>query len=204
MKKTLLAASVFAAFAAPAFAEGVFDGIYTGISMGAISNSANVQASQGGQQLISTDAGKAGLFGGQIFAGYSYSFDKFNLAANTFANFGQTSVATVASQGEPTQKLRLKNIWGIAVEPGFYLSDKTLGYAKLGFAKGKLNADGASKSANGFLYGAGIKHLVSSNVYVGAEFYKIDFRKISQTAQGITVSTNPTQTFGGLTLGYKF
>ena len=193
MKKTLLAASIVAAFSASAFAENAFNGAYAGLSTGIVNNSANVRDSLSNSNY---DFGKSGKFGGQIFAGYSHSYGKtFNLAGNVFYGLGSNNITAADSS------IALKKVWGFSIEPGVYLADKTLAYVKLGVAKAGLKVSGANSSnTRGFLYGFGLKHMVTSNVYVGAEFQKIDFRKRSFDE----VSIKPVQTYSGVTVGYKF
>lgn len=192
MKKTLLAASIVAAFSAPAFAESAFDGPYVGLSAGLLNNSVSISDIPIGD----TSIGKAGQFGGHVLAGYSYNFEKtFNVAANVFYTFGSKTVGNAL--GSP---IHLKNVWGLSVEPGIYLADKTLAYVKLGVANGKLGAGDDETNVIGGLYGLGLKHMVTSNVFVGAEFYKIDFRKPTSEP----ISMKPVQTYSGVTVGYKF
>ena len=193
MKKTLLAASIVAAFSASAFAENAFDGAYVGLNAGFLNNSANVTNSENDMNI---NIGKSGKFGGQVFAGYSHSYGKtFNLAANVFYGLGSNNITLNDTS------IALKKVWGLSVEPGIYLADKTLAYVKLGVAKASLKVPGEySANTNGFLYGFGLKHMVTSNVYVGAEFQKIDFRKRSFA----TTTVDPIQTYSGVTVGYKF
>lgn len=191
MKKILLAASIAAAFSTSAFAEGAFDGAYVGLSAGFLNNSAKVSASGS-----STNYGTTGKFGGQILAGYSYGFDKtFNVATNVFYGLGSNNIDTTNKSS-----VNLKKVWGLSVEPGIYLADKTLAYVKLGVARANLKSGSSSANTNGFLYGVGLKHMVTSNVYVGAEFQKVDFR--SRSFAGMSI--NPDQTYSGVTVGYKF
>jgi opacity protein-like surface antigen len=141
------------------------------------------------------DLGRSGKFGSQIFAGYSHSFgNTLNLAANVFYGLGSNKISDANS-------MTVKKVRGLSVEPGVYLGDKTLAYAKLGVAKAQLKAfKSDSANINGFLYGFGLKHMVTSNVFVGAEFQKIDFRKRSFD----TTTVDPVQTYSGVTVGYKF
>lgn len=228
MKKMLIAGLLTAA-ASGAMADGAFDGVNAQIGMGFTSlgteytsnyenftqpelynNSTNVKGSQTGML-------------GNIALGYSYGFNKqFNLGANVFYNFGSDNAGSISvsdnyTGDSGTIQAKLKNIWGISVEPGYYFSDKALGFVKLGWAMGSTsgswNGGGDSGTinggtANGFLYGLGFKHLITENVYLGIDAYQISFSSTSTSSSdqyGTDTSTfKPNMTYGGINVGYKF
>ena len=232
MKKMVIA-GLLAAAASGAMADGAFDGVNAQLGMGFTSlgteyssnennytqpelynNSTNVKGSQTGML-------------GNVALGYSYGINKqFNLAANVFYNFGSDNAGSLSGSDNSTSssgtiQAKLKNIWGISVEPGYYFADKSLGFVKLGWAmastSGSYNgsdADGSYSSsqsagtANGFLYGIGFKQLVTDNIYVGIDAYQIAFSSKSVTTSDQygtdTASYKPNMTYGGITVGYKF
>lgn len=228
MKKIVIA-SLLAAAASGAMADGAFDGVNAQIGMGFASlgteyssnynnytqpelwnNSTNVKGSQTGML-------------GNVALGYSYGFNKqFNLGANVFYNFGSDNAGSVSLSDNSTGsngtiQAKLKNIWGISVEPGYFFGDKSLGFVKLGWAmastSGSWNGNGSSGSqsagtANGFLYGIGFKQLVTNNIYVGIDAYQIAFSSKSVSTSdewGTDTSTyKPNMTYGGINVGYKF
>lgn len=228
MKKIMIAGLLTAA-ASGAIADGSFDGVNAQLGMGFTSlgteytssynnftqpelynNSTNVKGSQTGML-------------GNVALGYSYGISKeFNIAANVFYNFGSDNAGSISvsdnyTGDSGTIQAKLKNIWGISVEPGYYFSDKSLGFIKLGWAmastSGSWNGGGSSGSqsagtANGFLYGLGFKQLVTENVYVGIDAYQIAFssKSVSTSDQwGTDTSTyKPNMTYGGINVGYKF
>ena len=161
---------------------------------------------------------------GQILAGYSYNFtDKFNIAANIYYNFGNDKAGSISALGA-TLDNKLKNVWGISFEPGYYITENTLGYLKLGYQRGDVsmnaNAGGSSASAesagvSALTYGFGVKQLLTSNLYVGAEVSRADYssENLSGTYVGSPGGAIPSvyqpkseasQTLGLVTLGYKF
>lgn len=147
---------------------------------------------------------------GQLLAGYSHRFDNsnFNLAGDIYYNIGN-SHSGMLQDGVLNSKL--KNTYGLAIEPGYYLTEETLGYLKLGVQRGKTelydtqNFWNGSSSANGFVYGAGIKQLVASNIYAGIEFTHTNYgnKNFGEGAFGLT-SQQSTQTLGLVTAGYLF
>ena len=148
---------------------------------------------------------------GTIAAGYSYELPhSFNLAADVFYNFGSRNAGYAFDSGDTLQN-KLKNIWGISIEPGYNFSDKALGFVKLGWAMASTTlalSDGTkfnAGTANGFLYGLGFKHLVTDHISVGMEAYQIVFSSKSTTYDPTTTLSNkPNMTYGGITVGYKF
>lgn len=190
MKKSLIITAVLSTFGTAAFAAGAFDGPYVALSVGGANKSVEIEG-----KGINHSIGKTKLVG-QISGGYSYAINSiFNIAANTFFQFGGQNSVTV--DGNAT---KMKNIWGLAVEPGAYIGDKTLAYAKVGYARATLARDYGSNKSNGFLYGVGVKHLITPNVYAGLEVQQIRFR--SETLGGVTA--RPAQFSGLVTIGYKF
>lgn len=154
---------------------------------------------------------------GTIAAGYSYELPhSFNLAADFFYNFGSRHAGyTYDYTGFNRDALaqnKLKNIWGISIEPGFNFSDKALGFVKLGWAMASSslvysdNGDTYNTGTHqGFLYGLGFKHLVSDHISVGMEAYQIAFSsKSTNVDPATTLSNKPNLTYGGITVGYKF
>lgn len=189
MKKALIAAAVLSTFGASAFAAGAFDGAYAGLSLGGANKSVEVTGNGNNIAVGST------RFVGQVNTGYSYAFGTFNIAGGAFSQFGGQNAMTANGQS-----LKMKNVWGLTVEPGAYIGDKTLAYAKLGYARAAVGSDAQTVQKDGFLYGVGIKHLITSNVYAGLEVQQIKFE--SNTQNGQTV--RPAQFSGMATVGYKF
>jgi len=186
------------------FAGAAFDGLNAQIGVG-FANLGSESSDDGPFQM-----GQKGALG-NVAIGYSHAFkDRFNIAANLFYNFGSNKAG-----GWPdyySENYKLKNIWGMSVEPGYYFTDSTLGYLKLGYATttSELN-DSVSGStqygrSSGALVGLGMKQLITNKIYMGAEAYKINFGSSSSIldGDGDLDSNKPNLTYGGLVLGYNF
>lgn len=231
MKKLIIASALSAAFVSPAvFAQATgFTGFYGQVGLGM--NSAGTDASTTvpqAPQFGNFFGGKLGEqnVAGNVALGYNYSLPNgLTIGANVFYNISGDSAGSLTineatfDNGDPNNSLtasnRLKNIWGISVEPG-YAFNNSLGYLKLGWAQAQnswsTNADGLGSigfgTTNGFLYGVGFKHAINKNVYVGVEVYQIAFGKKSSTLNEdgtlTTFSSKPNYTYGGIVLGARF
>jgi len=231
MKKLIIASALSAAFVSPAvFAQATgFTGFYGQVGLGM--NSAGTTAT-----TTIPDAPEAGsIFGGKlgeqnvagnVALGYNYSLSNgLTIGANVFYNISGDSAGSIqalldngdGTSSNITASNRLKNIWGISVEPGYAFKNDSLGYLKLGWAQAQnswnLSAPGEPGftqnfgTSNGFLYGVGFKHAINKNVYVGVEVYQIAFGKKSSTLDDgelTTFSSKPTYTYGGIVLGARF
>lgn len=237
MKKIVIA-SLLVAATSGAMADGAFDGVNAQIGLGFASLGGNLNSTDSytdGTRSGSSSENVAqnGLLG-NVALGYSYGFNKqFNLAANVFYNFGSSAAGNANSNYSETNYSEsssvnptLKNIWGISVEPGYYFSDKSLGFVKLGWAMASTKAswnysenDAGNTSnsnsgnvsfgtSNGFLYGLGFKQLLTDNIYLGIDAYQVDFSSKTSTVSGSdptsSLNVKPKFTYGGITLGYKF
>lgn len=232
MKKiiVLLVATVMPFSAA--VAEGAFDGVNLQLGLGAsVTKSQENQsawfAAYGDPYNQSFTFNKTN-FVGSVSLGYSYGLsNQFNLAANVFYNASSNNAGsnTQTSDGSSmTRTMSLKNVTGISFEPGYYFAKDILGYFKLGVAQASSSmsfsfSDGGTLDpenfgrANGVLLGFGGKYAIAKNIYLGAEFYQINFAKKTNYyhdqvgsiyENSFTISNQPTYSYGGLTLGYHF
>lgn len=212
MKNKLLSTLFLASLSFPSFADSAFDGPYVMLGLGLSSNSAQLGLRSAVNQVGTTsDLGSSGNFSGQLAVGYSYGNKNLNLAGNVFMNIGSSKLSDVSdSVNNINASSKLNKVWGVVLEPGVYLGDKALAYGKVGWARSSLETNTASslglnQNTNGFLFGGGVKFLATSNITIGAEFYKINFSdKSSGTGVNRIDFSSPSQIFAGLTLGYKF
>ena len=142
------------------------------------------------------------------------------------------TIPNVTGDGIVTGQVKLKNLYGAAIEPGYYIQDKLLTYAKLGAAwtspelaisggvsDGALDTTVKFGSTLGFLYGVGVKYAVTDNWYVGAEAYQVKFPTKTETTDfsgyytgsgeanentTVTYQFKDTYTYGGVVIGYQF
>ena len=225
----LLAVTPFGA----AFAEGAFDGVNLQLGLGASMTKSQQNQSAwfavyGEPYNQSFTFNKTNLVG-SVSLGYSYGFsNQLNLAANVFYNASSNNAGSntqAFSDGSSmTRTMSLKNVMGISLEPGYYFDKNFLGFLKLGIAQASSSqsysfSDGGSLDSenfgntNGFLLGLGGKYALTESLYLGAEFYQINFaKKTNNYSSGagtiyessLTISNQPTYNYGGLTLGYRF
>jgi len=235
------------------FAQQAFDGFNFQLGIGGIQSQVNASNTQDttltpNSNINNTTTGTS--FNGITSIGYSQSFDSlfkgFNLAGNVFYVIGNQSAGNVSNTtngvviSDPslpiTQNLsgsyKLKNTWGISLEPGYYISKNLLGYLKFAYVSSTANgsfscyaSDGAcltgpdtfsanssyniNKTINGVGYGFGGKYHITQNVYGALDFLYVDYSKVSENISwtGGNVSNasfKPQQYMGFLSVGYKF
>jgi len=161
-------------------------------------------------------------FNGVIAGGYSKSFGKFNLAFSGHYILGNQKAGSTTQSFNAVDvediSMKLKRSWGVSIEPGLNLSEKTLAYAKLGYGQTKgtwqLARHAASdyhsgeQTFHGFSFGAGVKHKFMSNLYAFAELEHTSYRKkdIQMTVLGVTYtdSFKPETLMVSAGIGYRF
>jgi hypothetical protein len=190
------------------FADAAFDGLNTQIGIGFANLSSESQ--WGGNYKY----GEKNVLG-NISLGYSRQLNnQFNIAANVFYTFGSDKTGGAFKDGSPNynSRFKTKNIWGLVIEPGYYFSEDSLGYFKLGYARTTSEYEDSGSqtdygNSNGFLYGVGIKQMIHDHIYIGAETYQIDFSKSDNVYNSwweTNTNNTPSVTYGGITLGYNF
>ncbi|MDQ7988850.1 MAG: hypothetical protein REI09_04365 [Candidatus Dactylopiibacterium sp.] len=158
---------------------------------------------------------------GQIAAGGSQSYGRFSLAVGAFYTVGEqkSGKKTYADAfGSLDANVKLKNVMGITVEPGFYVSPTALVYAKLGYAATtagvkltQVTTGGGSRTFNeegdynGFLLGAGMKLRFNERLYGVAEVQQVSYnRKDLDYGNGLTVSIKPSHFGAFVGVGARF
>lgn len=243
MKKIAIAAAIGAA---SSFAmAGGFDGPFVQLGIGGSSTWTKVSGapvSDTGADPNVTMSG--GSFNGIVAGGYSQdlgiidpSIKGLNLAANIFYVIGNQSSGSKSASGTDAGGYsnnfslngKLKNTFGISVEPGWNFTDNALGYVKLAWLNSRAQStinfsdndgnafgiDGPSSSTvNGFGYGIGAKYLITKNIFAGVDLMGVTYSGISPTYTvpsaycNSDCSTSPniknTQFMGFASIGYKF
>lgn len=237
MKKlTLILAALL--LATGAHAENAFDGINFQIGMGL---SGTQMAATGTQDTTLTPNpnlngdSNGNSANGLTSLGYSYSVSSFNMAANAFYVIGNQSAGSPSYSGTSNSgtsetlsaTYKLKNTWGLSVEPGLYFDDKTLGFLKLAYVQSNMQASmycDASDLAcsnlsigpftgtlRGFGYGLGVKHMFDKNFYGALDVLGVSYNSMNRTYSWLsTINTNndsnfkPSQWMGFVSVGYKF
>lgn len=206
-------------------AAGEFDGPFIQLGVG---GSRSYTHLNGTRNAVLDGTSSQGNVNGLVAAGYSQSLGDvgFNLAANVFyvignQNAGAPSNTVVGANGSISANTRstFSNSFGVAVEPGWNITEQTLGYAKFAW----VHSDGAystssttttlvpprtipdsaaiNKSMNGFGYGLGIKQAIAKDIYLGVDIMGVAYNS-SKTSRGATI--RPEQFMGFMSLGYRF
>lgn len=246
--KKLIPAAIMA-IAATAANAGGFDGPFVQLGIGGsstwskISNSPELYT---GANINGTTS--SGSFNGVVLGGYSQdlgiidpSIKGLNLAANIFyvignqntGNPSSTSSLDGSSQTLGISGAKLKNTFGISVEPGWNFTENALGYLKFAWLNSRMSStanysdtwnDGSSTSfafngpssttINGFGYGLGAKYLITKNIFAGVDLMGVTYSGVSPTYTAPSAycdsdcSTSPsiknTQFMGFASIGYKF
>jgi hypothetical protein len=194
-----------------AFAGG-FDGpsLQAGISLNAAQTSLK-SYSPDGKVSDNSVAGNLGV-------NYSKSFGTFSLGGGVFAMLGTQKSGSLQSFAADTggvwsDEFKLKNVWGISVEPGLNLNETTLVYAKFSYvrAKGINNfnyvVDGESGSASrkhsGKGVGAGVKFKLAADLYGMVEVEQVNFNTKSYYSD-VPETYKPSLVKGTVGIGYRF
>ena len=188
-------------FAGEAF-DGFFSQIGAGLSRVTYKLTTAAYDSGGSHFPATAENSSADNATASLSLGYSKSFsNNLNLGLTGFYIYGD-------QKGELTNsdfQLKLKNIFGLSLEPGYSLDPKTLVYIKLGYVHTDLNLSSGGQSANlpvgGYVYGFGTKHLIKNNMFIGTEIsnYVFTLNKYN------SINTlNPNFIFAGVNLGYIF
>ena len=238
MKRISLAAAIVA-ISGSVFAGGSFDGPFVQLGIGGVGTQ-NKVSYQGDTATVLNFVGvntnqttNGGSFVGRVDAGWSQSIDKFNIAGGLFSvlgnqDSGSNSFSKTYSNGSNTatlagnQTCKLENSWGINVEPGYYITEKTLGYLKFSWFNSSVNANSnvsasytingqsgsigggttTNNTVNGAGFGLGAKQMFTDNVYGYVEYQYVQYGSTTDNNAG--ASYKPNQNYGMVGVGYKF
>lgn len=193
MKKIIF---TLALLLSPSAFAGVFDNHFYVSMDGGIEYSNNASGT--------TTAGISGTkFFGGLAAGYSFSLTpKFNLGANIFSNLINNAKGTHSNISVTTS-----NNLGFSLEPGYYLNDKILTYAKIGYTRMDAQlGDGIVKvttTPSGYLVGAGFKYSLDETAFVGAEIVHYEYGDTTVQLSNSTIYKSD-QNAGLITIGFQF
>lgn len=191
-------ASSSAAFAAS------FDGFYVGAGLGLRGTSSRLSDPSSGTEI--DGIGKNDIFG-SLLAGYSISPNgSFNIAADVWYDIGESTSQVDSTALGAGVDYKLKNTYGLSIEPGWYLGTDTLGYLKASYARTEGEFSGSmptqSQHFDGFGYGVGLKHLMTPNLFLYVEAEQRVYNSETFSASGIDVK--PKETHGIVGVGWKF
>jgi opacity protein-like surface antigen len=199
---TLAFAAALASSSA-AFGAGSFDGFYVGAGLGLRGTSSKLSEPSTGTQI--DGIGTNDIFG-SFLAGYSFSPDGgFNIAGNVWYELGDATTHVDSAAPGASVDYKLKNTFGLSIEPGWYLGTDTLSYLKASYARTEGEFSGSipteSKSFNGFGYGVGLKHLMTPNLFV---YVEAEQRVYNSETFSSSVDVKPKETHGIIGVGWKF
>ncbi len=220
MKKTVLFVS-FLALPGSAFADDLgsaFSGPYASVGVGYQANRIyreNVHTTDG---LSSFNQPSTSGNGPTMQAQVGYGFklgERFSISADAFFNLGGGNTSDIKAaffQDRVVQKIG--NSFGFTLAPGFYLTSRTLLFAKagIGFAsweyyRATYNVS-TDTSLSGAVVGVGVKHLLSDRLFVGADLTRQTYQAASALTSlsnfQVQVSTKSRQTTGTFSVGYLF
>lgn len=166
MKSVFVVAAVSAvvAVAAPASARD-FNGGYAGVA----ATLDNIQGSGSAEGIGFSGVGVSG------FAGYDVP-----VSTNVFVGVeGNIDVNTADAFG-----IDAKWGWGVSGRLGTNLNDSTGLYARVGYARNKLNAGGTKLWLDGVRYGAGVETRLTDSLSLRAEFSQFNFEQSLINNQG--------------------
>jgi opacity protein-like surface antigen len=102
---------------------------------------------------------------------------------------------------------KLKNHYALNIEPGYALSENTLGYLKVAYhsatSSTTLTSTTYTKSVTGWGYGLGAKHKLDKNLFINIEIQQVGYNAYTNTNISSGAITH-TSTFGAIGLGYQF
>lgn len=101
-----------------------------------------------------------------------------------------------------TSSYQLKSHYSVNFEPGYAISDNTLGYFKVAYHSGKAYQSEASvdNTITGTGYGFGTKVLIDKNLYLNIDIEKVTYNSFTASDTQWKV----TSTIATIGIGYKF
>ena len=207
---TLLAISTVAA-------AGAFDGpsVQLGVSVNATHTSLKDYSPDG--KVADTNAV------GNLSLNYNKTYGDFNLGGGVFAMLGSQKAGSLNSFADNTggvwsDSWKLKNVWGVSIEPGYYVNKSVLAYAKVSYVQAtgtntfdytqaipNADAGAASHKHQGLGLGGGVKFMITNDVYGAVEIEQISFnRKDYWNDPAYPETYKPGILKAGVSIGYKF
>lgn len=174
------------------FAEPTFAGFYAGIAAGpegAYFSQKSRVTRLGTFDVIDKEhfAGIGGF--GSLFVGYGQQYNQYYLALEANANLSsvkyQLTNDEYIHQTFSKTTFRIRNSEGISLLPGYFLTNKTLAYARIGYINGRLKIVDADptvgnfkKNLNGIRYGLGLKHDLTSKLALRMDYSQVNYGRV--------------------------
>ncbi|CEG58405.1 outer membrane protein [Legionella fallonii] len=147
-----------------------------------------------------------GVFG-TLFAGYGWNYKRFYLAGEINANISSLEYKLTNKEylhGTLSKTtFTIKNSEGISALPGFFLTENTLFYGRIGYINGRVKINesdptiaSATKNRNGIRYGLGLRQNITERLTVMMDYSQINYQSIdSLTFEPFGGVTKSTQIF---------
>lgn len=192
LRKTIIA-SAFSLLASPSF-SGVYVGAAVGPEGASFTQSSHVTrlgslAHPDTFNVVDREhfAG-LGVFG-SLFAGYSRVYNRYYVAVEGNANLSSLTYKLVndeyVHQNFSKTTFTIKNSEGVSLLPGFFLSDNTLFYGRVGYINGRLKISESdpsirsmTKNRSGIRYGAGLRHDLTEQWTVMMDYSQINYDSV--------------------------
>ncbi len=196
-------------------AAGSFDGPSVQFGVSINSNQTNVKDYSPDGKVADTNAV------GNLSLNYNKSYDSFNLGGGVFAMMGSQKAGSLNSfannsGGVWSDSWKLKNVLGVSIEPGYYVNNSVLAYAKVSYVQAtgsntfdytaqQQDAGSASHKHHGLGLGAGVKFMITNDLYGAVEIEQINFdRKNYWNDPAFPETYKPGILKAGVSIGYKF
>jgi len=132
-----------------------------------------------------------GLFG-SLLAGYAWKFDRVYLAAEANANLSSVKYKLVNDEyihhNFSKSTVTIKNSEGISILPGYYLTDTTVFYGRVGYVNGRLKIVESDPSVrsfntnrNGIRYGLGVRQTLTPKLTGLIEYSQINYQSVTSS-----------------------
>ena len=154
---------------------------------------------------------------GNLSLNYNKSYGSFNLGGGIFAMLGSQKSGSLNSfaqnsGGVWSDSWKLKNVWGVSIEPGYYVNNSVLAYAKVSYVQatgsntydyGGGDAGSTNHKHEGLGLGAGVKFMITNDLYGAVEIEQINFNSKSYWSD-VPETYKPSLLKAGVSIGYKF
>lgn len=201
-----LVGAVFSACWVGPVSAGGLEGAYLGGQVGALYGASEVSYSDANDTASVDGVSTTGIIGG-VFGGYGFRSN--NLYIGGELDFSVSSADTTATLNGASASLDVERLYFINARLGYYLSEKALGYVKVGV--GRLDWEASSSqgfsddgSQNGFRVGLGFEHQIGESFSIRGEGAYTAYEDYSESQGAETVSVDPTSISFLLGAAYHF
>lgn len=201
---------------APALSHYFYLGASTGLETADFNQNATIVLPGTFNTKDHTHFSGTGFFG-SLFGGHAWTYGLYYLAGELNAN--ASSVDFNSSNDElinntvSTTHYRIRHSAGLSIIPGYYFTNNTLVYARLGYANGNFNISTSdtsianiNKYLNGIRLGLGIQLAINNRVSASMEYSQTNYQSTSFTqVDGTTTKhTDIAPTSGQFALGLVY